>query len=373
MFRKILGQDQAVLQLRKAIENGRISQAYLFHGSDGVGKFMSALYFGMAINCYALPELRPCGVCESCHKFLSLEHPDLIYIFPTPNLNLSVDGEIKNPESLKQYQAFIKNKLEQPWAYFFFKENTEIRKESISLLIKRMELTIHEARYRIAIIEDADQMNTATANAFLKTLEEPPANTVIILITERLQMILPTILSRTQPLYFKPLSQSVIDGILVNQFEVSLSTARTAAKISAGNLKTAIRIVSDTKSVSREWAFDIVHLAAENDDLGYISLMDKYKEFQNKDQVLDMLKYLRIIAGDLACLKISPDSDITNVDKTDSMIALANRCKDLDANLHDFLIVLEDLNRKIEGNVNLNLILINLFIKTKHFLSAQAC
>lgn len=371
MFRKIKGQDHTIDLLRKAIENQRVAQAYLFHGSDGVGKFMTALYFGMALNCYALPELRPCGVCASCHKFLSLEHPDFVYVFPTPNLNLNSEGEIKKQEVLKQYQAYLDNKRNSPWADFFFKENTEIRRESIALLIKRLELSIHEARYRVVIIENADQMNMQTSNAFLKTLEEPPANTVMILTTERMQMIMPTILSRTQPIYFKPLSRSIIENILAEQFDTSLAVAKPAARISAGNLKMAIRIASDAQSVSRDWAFEIMGLAARRDDLGFYNTLDKYKEHQVKDRVIDLLKYIRIIAGDIALLSINDSNNITNVDKLDELNQISSISSQACDSIHEYLLILEDFSRKVDGNVNLNLIMINLYIQTKHFLKAK--
>ena len=370
MFRKIKGQENTIELLQKAIEHDRIAHAYLFHGSDGVGKFMTALYFGMAVNCAAMEELKPCGICASCHKFLSLEHPDFLYVFPTPVLNLNAEGEIKNSDIAKQYQAYLQNKISTPWQEFFFKETTEIRKESISLLSKRLELSIHEARYRIVIIENADMMNIPTANAFLKTLEEPPANTIIILITERLQMILPTILSRTQPLYFKPLTRGVVESILINQFETSDAQARTASRISAGNLKTAIRIGSESVSPLRDWAFELIALAARGDELGFLNLMDKYKDRQKKDQLIELLKYMRIFVGDLAVLSTHQEADITNIDKTDTLKAMVKDNEEISGKSYDYLLWLEDLNRKIDGNVNLNLVMLNLFLKTKNLLSA---
>lgn len=370
MFRRIKGQAQAIELLQKAIENERIAQAYLFHGSDGIGKFMSALYFGMALNCIAINELKPCGICASCHKFLSLEHPDLHYIFPTPNLNLSSEGEIKNSDALKQYQAYLSNKINSPWVDFFFKENTEIRRENIALLSKRLELSIHEAKYRVVIIENADLMNVSTANAFLKTLEEPPANTVIILITERLQKILPTIMSRTQPLYFKPLTRGVIEEILINQFEVNHAPAKTAARISAGNLKMAIRIASESDSLTRDWAFEIYDKACHRDDQAFLAMLDKYKEQQKKDLTTDLLKYMRIIAGDLAALSTDLNSEITNIDKLEYLQNLAANHLAGDAPVFEYLLFLEDLNRKIEGNVNLSLVMINLYTNTKRLLGA---
>jgi DNA polymerase-3 subunit delta' len=215
-------------------------------------------------------------------------------------------------------------------------------------------------------------MNQATANAFLKTLEEPPPNTIIMLITERLQMILPTLLSRTQPIFFRPLTRRVIEDILIDQFEIGETTAKTAAKISAGNLKTAIRIASESDSIIRNWAFDILDKADKQDDLGFGTLLDKYKEQQKKDQISDLLKYVRILAADITELVMNPESDITNVDRLEYLQNTANNSKLSEDKLYDFLLFLEDLNRKIQGNANLGLVMINLYIKLKNLLHGKA-
>ena len=93
MFSKIKGQDKAISILKRAIVNDKIANSYLFFGPDGVGKFTTALYFGMALNCHSTLEKRPCGLCPSCRKFLSYSHPDMIYVFPTSKLDISLEGE----------------------------------------------------------------------------------------------------------------------------------------------------------------------------------------------------------------------------------------------------------------------------------------
>lgn len=365
MFRKIKGQSQVINLLNAAIENQRISQAYLFHGGDGVGKFMTAQYFGMALNCLSSGEYRPCGVCSSCHKFLSLEHPDLIYLFPTPNLELSSEGEIKKPEMLKQYETYIRNKIETPWSDYYFSGSTEIRKESVSLLIKRLEYSIREGTYRVVIIENADMMNTATANAFLKTLEEPPPNTLIILITERLPMMLPTILSRCQPVYFKPLSQHIIREILDEQFQVDSVTAKTSARISGGNLKAAIRIAQDSANTIRTQAFEFLELASRNEALEMMNLYGKQKDTLSKDAIGDLIRFLGILVNDLAIVSFHPQ-EITNLDKADFLMSLVN--ESTADSVHDFLLYLDDLSRKLEGNINPTLIIYNLFIRLRNLI-----
>lgn len=364
MFRRIKGQNQVVDLLQRAIEQQRIAQAYLFHGSDGVGKFMTALYFGMALNCYSSSEYRPCGVCSSCHKFLQFEHPDFIYLFPTVNLKLSPEGEIKDSDALKQYESYISNKIESPWQDFFFSGSTEIRKESISLLIKRLEYSIHEAQHRVVIIENADMMNTQTANAFLKTLEEPPQNTVIILTTEKLPQVLPTILSRCQPVYFKPLSQSVIQDILFDGFKIDTVVAKSAARISGGNLKTAIRVAHDTENSTRDKAFELMALAAKSKSLEHLNHVLNHKD--NTDALLDMLAYLGVIANDLVNIHYAPD-EVTNFDRTDFLKGISHAS--IPDRVPDYLLLLDDFSRKVDGNVNPSLIRINLFIATKKLLT----
>lgn len=366
MFKRIKGQTQVIKLLQNAILHERISHAYLFHGSDGVGKFISALYFGMALNCQSEDIEKPCGVCASCHKFLFLEHPDLLYVFPTTNLKLSTEGEIKDNEALAQYKAYIENKLESPWQDFYFDGSTEIRKESISLLIKRLELSMHEGKYRVLIIENADAMNSATANAFLKTLEEPPKNTVIILITERLPKLLPTIISRCQPVYFKPLSQKVIREILMEQFEVEGFAAKSAARICGGNLKAAIRIAREDHHSAREKAFEFLQLTAQGDTLQFLDQSAKTRE--TIDGTRDLIAHLGGIINDLAVLPFAAQ-EITNLDKSEYLGQLAS--EELSEKVPDFLLKLDDYTRKLAGNVNPALLQLNLFISLRKLLLAK--
>jgi hypothetical protein len=133
-------------------------------------------------------------------------------------------------------------------------------------------------------------------------------------------------------------------------------------------LKTAIRIASESESLSSNWAFEIFSLAAEENDLGYLELAERYKKQQTIDQVIDLLKYIRIIASDLGSLSTNPDSEITNIDKLDFLKPIAEANLGIDDRLYDFLLFLEDLNRKVEGYANLNLVLTNLYLNCKHLL-----
>lgn len=360
MFRNIKGQDHALQILSMAMDNERVAQAYLFHGMDGVGKFTTALYFGMALNCLSKSEFRPCGVCASCRRFLAFDHPDFIYLFPTPNFDYSAEGELKKEEDQKQYDAYLRNKMETPWQDFFFTSSIEIRKEAIGMLIKRLDLSSYEAKYRICIIEDADQMNIPTANAFLKTLEEPPVQTVIILVTSRLSMLLPTIVSRCQPVYFKPVAPAVIEGILKDQFTPDLNLARTASRIANGSVTRGVRMLQENASLIRAKAFELVQLAAGDRQLAFYNMLYGDGERLNAEFVIELIKHINMFVGDLNLIASQPEQ-ITNVDKREFLTAVCPGDDYLSDRVVEFLLQAEDLTRKIRGKVNLNLILTNLF------------
>ena len=176
-FDGIKGQDRAVSFLKGSISGGRIAHAYIFYGARGVGKKLSALEFAKAVNC-ASPGERPCRLCPSCAKIGSSSHPDVSVITPAAgSQSLGIDG--------------------------------------IRSLISDISLKPYEARKKIYIIDEADSLTEEASNALLKTLEEPPTDSVIILIAEKLQHILPTIISRSQTVRFFALAAETVERILV--------------------------------------------------------------------------------------------------------------------------------------------------------------
>ncbi len=370
MFRKIQGQEHALQILNAAITNDRVAQAYLFHGPPGVGKFTSAHYFGMALNCLSKSEFRPCGVCSSCRKMARFDHPDLIYLFPTPNLQMTVEGEIKSKDNLELYEGYIRNKQETPWREFRFNSGVEIRKESVLMLIRRLEISIYEASWRVCIIEDCEMMNTATANAFLKTLEEPPERTVLLLTTSRLSMVLPTILSRCQPLYFKPLARNVVENILHDTFEYDTPIARTASRIAGGNLESALKVAAESSAALRELAFEIVSMASAERELDFIGIAANNRDILNAETVTTLINYVNHSISDLAILDSNPE-DITNVDKRPELEAMVISNPNFGEEALDYMVFCEELKRKLKGNVNPGLVFTNLFLRTQKLFTGR--
>jgi DNA polymerase-3 subunit delta' len=369
MFRNIKGQNSALQALRLAMDNNRIAQAYLFHGIDGVGKFTTALYFGMALNCFSISEFRPCGKCTSCRKFLALDHPDLLYIFPSPNLGLTLDGEITKTDYIKEYEGYIGNKVATPWEDFNFSSKLMIRRESMSWLIKRLSYSNFEAAYRICIIEDVDMMNTETSNAFLKTLEEPPDSTVIILLTNNLAQLLPTVVSRCQAIHFQPVSPSMIESVLRDSFHTPLEQARIASHIADGSVKRAIHLVHNDSSELREQAFEVFQMAYQGKDLTHYKSLQANIKNLNAEKAIEIIRHLCLAAGDLNFVTDMPEQ-IVNIDKREILSQARHKLAHLDeasfnARILDYALLMEDYIRKLRGNVNLQLVLLNLYLQLK--------
>lgn len=349
--------------LRRAIDTDQVPQSYLFHGPDGVGKFAAALYFGMAINCHAAPGLRPCGECNSCKKFMALSHPDLIYHFPSPNLEFTPEGESrsKNREKLlKEYAEYVENRRTTPWREYRFSANSEIRIDVIRWLEHRVNVSLHEGRYKVVIVEAADQMNASAANAFLKTLEEPPANTVLILTTARPDAMLPTILSRCQRVAFRALPRHIIEEELTRNPALEPLAVKTYARIANGNMQLALQLAETGDLETREDVLEFLEIVVSQDDLAFLAFLRQKFGTKAQAALLEFLTHLLVVVADIGLYKNLP-SEIANIDQTRLFDMCYRRNMAIDEDIADMMNTIEAVRRRVEGNVSPQLALIRLY------------
>jgi DNA polymerase-3 subunit delta' len=185
-LRDIIGQDRAIRILLKTIERDRIPSSYLFAGEAGIGKKLTAINLAKALNCLTiqahdsrLTTYDCCDACSSCRKIESNIHPDFTLISP---------------------------------------ENGQIRIEEIRAIDDILSFKAFEGRYKIVIADDADTLNQYAANAFLKTLEEPPAHSLIVLISSNPDRLPDTIRSRCSRINFMPLPQTACEEVIRRRF-----------------------------------------------------------------------------------------------------------------------------------------------------------
>ena len=364
MFRKIKGQDRAIDILQRALKQSKVANSYLFYGPEGTGKFTTALYLGMAMNCHSVMDRRPCGICQSCKKFLSFSHPDLIYVFPFPKENnkpdISIDGEIKVEKILSEYKAYIDNKINTPWKEYFFTKNIGIRIASIRMLEHRIQLSPNEGNFKICIIEHADTMTTQAANAFLKTLEEPPEDTIIILTTSKPNSLLPTIISRCQQLQFYPVPKSKIEKELLTYETLEIFEAKMLARISNGNMEKALSLLEGEKIEVREQTLQFINFVLNKNDLKFIELSNQFRTSKNLTKLQEIISQLIIWLSDITYFK-HQQSEITNLDKAEILEALYEKNSNIDDYAPELINFMEEMLQKLNGHVNPQLVIIEIY------------
>ncbi len=209
---QIIGHDWAVALLRGAISHGRVGHAYLITGPGQIGKTTLARTFALALNCEALEAERPCGQCRTCHLIAADRHPDV---------------RLLEPEVSGRGQPTIKI-------------------DAIRELQQGLSLAAYEARTKVAILRQFDAANPNAANAFLKTLEEPPSNVLLLLTATDADTLLPTIASRCRVIGLRPLPTDLIEQSLLTRWRVSEDEAHLLARLADGRLGWAVRASHET-------------------------------------------------------------------------------------------------------------------------------
>ncbi len=215
----VIGQDHALGVLKNAArDGGRLAHAYLFAGPAHTGKTLAALQFAQALNCTG--EEPPCGRCRACEKIASGAHPDVEVV--------GVGGPCNEADHA----------------------HTAADSRGIRICqVRRMETVISrapfEGRYRVQIIEPAERLNPEAEVALLKTLEEPPPNVVLILITEQEDKLLETVRSRARRLAFGGAPKEIIETALRTRWSAEPERAAELARLSGGRIGWAVIALHD--------------------------------------------------------------------------------------------------------------------------------
>jgi DNA polymerase-3 subunit delta' len=308
-FSDVIGQDRAIAVLRRSISISRVAHAYLFSGIEGCGKRKTALAFVQAVFCGAD---EACGVCSSCRKVASGQHPDLHLLEP--------DG------------AFIKI-------------------DQVRDLQKELSYRPFEAPKKACIIDGAEKLNLSSGNALLKTLEEPPGDALMILIAPERSAVLQTILSRCQALSFQPLSAEMIEGRLVRD-GFAAETARVSATLSGGSLRRGIEIATDGvlegrgNFLERIIALNLKEIAA---------LFAAAEEFAaDKEGLPGLLELLMSFLRDILIYRSTPGA-LANADLEQLIAREAARCSE--RRIMELIEQLVAMRRMLARNVNARLAL----------------
>ena len=323
-FESIIDQRAPLEILTTFIRQGNIPHALLFYGINGVGKRAAANLFSMALNCRgkhsgSTQSDIPCGVCRSCRKIESGNHPDVITIRPSGSF---------------------------------------IRIAQIRELLETLSLKPYEAKIRAVVISDAHAMNPEAANALLKMLEEPPDRTIFILTTEQLFDLLPTVVSRCQQIRFRPVSRESLKRLLMEEHCLTPDTAQIIAAMANGSHTKAVQMSQGGWIRKRDWL--ISEMASLTVKPMGLRMVFAEKLSKDKAALMDSLDIMTTWLRDLLIYKFSPQK-ITNID-------LAHRIKSASGRFSaDALLLkikhIQQTQRDVRANANLRLALDTLVVR----------
>ncbi len=260
-FADIIGQSQLKRQIVESIERGRISHAQLFSGAAGAGTLPIALAYAQYLNCTNRHDGDSCGECPSCVKMQQMAHPDLHFVFPV-NKQGKKSGEVVLSS---EFMDLWREVVSQTGGYFTRQQWNDkldlgktlkgmITAREADEIIRRLSFKSFESEYKIMVIWQPESMNDEAANKILKILEEPWQKTIFLLITERADLLLPTIISRTQEVAVPRLT--VEDLIPIAGCDDRMQAANMA-RLAAGDVIEMKRIAGGGDDALRHECFDM--------------------------------------------------------------------------------------------------------------------
>jgi DNA polymerase-3 subunit delta' len=248
LFKEIIGQHELIQQLIQTVKDKRISHAQLFFGDEGSGNLALAIAYAQYISCLSKQEDDSCGQCKSCIKFQKLVHPDMHFAFPVNTKNSKQKREdITSDSFISQWRTLVNDFpyfSESAWYEYIGieKKQGNINKSDAESIQQKMNFKPFESDYKFMLIWLPERMNTTAANKLLKLIEEPPANTLFLLVSKNIDQIIKTILSRTQLIRVPPVDEQSMQDMLDRKYDLSPNEAKVLTRLATGDVLKAIKI-----------------------------------------------------------------------------------------------------------------------------------
>lgn len=324
-FSSIVGLEDVKDHLQNAISMNKISHAYIISGEKDAGKMMLAEAFAATLLCQEGGR-DACGKCHSCHQAAGRNHPDIIFVsHEKPNV-ISVDD--------------VRHQIND------------------SVMIKP-----YASEKKIYIVDEAEKMNLQAQNALLKTIEEPPAYVVILLLTTNAEGFLPTILSRCITLHLKPASEDQIEKLLMRDYHVVDYQARMCSAFAQGNVGKAIRLASSEEF--REMKSSVLHMVKDVPGMNIADLQDAVKELEGyKAQIEEYLDLLTLWYRDVLLYKAT--DDFSQLIFRDENSGIRDQAQKLSYHrIDEILKEISAVRNRLHANVNYELTMELLLMKIK--------
>lgn len=323
-FKAIKGQDRQIHMLTNAIKRGTVSHAYLFSGIPGIGKGTTALAMAKALNC-KIENGDFCGSCIACKKIEHFHHPDVLWIEP---------------------------------------EGDHIKIEQIRRMQEQIQYTLYEGKQKVVILDNTERMNLQSSNCLLKTLEEPPPHTILILLTSTPDRVLSTIRSRCQRVMFQPLPAELLLERMMETFgEEERMKLEPIASLAGGSLGRAMQWMESDALQERKELLERIHLLKKGCVTDILDLAERLSK--NKETILEKLDFCRLWFRDLLIYKETDRfNHLINGDLKNRVRNTANRLNHVD--LFEKWTIVNEAQLALHNNVNPKLVMETMLFKLCH-------
>jgi DNA polymerase-3 subunit delta' len=336
----LVGHAWAVRALAQSIATERVAHAYLFTGPHAIGKTTLARQLAQALQCTGAT--RPCGECPACQKIARDRHPDVQVIEGVPP-RYDFDKDPPPPPRASEW------------------ERRTLRIRQIRDAEHYLARAPFEGRWKIIILRRFEEAEEEAANAFLKTLEEPPRHARLILTARDASLLLPTIVSRCQVFALRPLSPAPIENALRERYHVAPDQARLLARLAAGRLGWAIRASEQRAHLeARTDALDQLDAALHEGRAARLQRAETLAK--HADTLPELLELWLGWWRDVLWLQNGDDSRLTNVDREAALREHAQRftMEQVQRNLQALRATARYLTQNVNARLALEMLLLNL-------------
>jgi DNA polymerase-3 subunit delta' len=338
---RVVGHPRAKALFRRAIRTGRLAHAYLLEGAPGIGKEALAFAVARALLCTGSPG-EGCMECSACRRVGALLHPDLWYIFPHP----SSLGEERKAELARE-------KVAGQRVSYGFSTAASIPLPDVRLLQKDATLRSLEGGWKVFIVREAEYLTEEASNALLKTLEEAPPRTVILLTSSAPHALLPTVVSRCQRVPMGRLSLEEVATVLAERLGIT-EDVELWARLADGSPGTAWRMARDDRTqASRALASELVERWLSGTRLQCLESVDRVVSTRDRGLVEGVAEAILGLCRDALATQAGQYAAIQNIDQGELITQLAGA-----RSLDDLALIVElvsDVAVAVRGNVNLRL------------------
>ncbi len=367
-FSAVIGQRALQERLIREINSEKISHAKLFAGKNGHGSLAIALAYCKYLLCDNKQEIDSCGSCHSCNQMADFVHPDVHFVFPVVLAN--------HPLSSAYFSEWRKQLKTNPYFDLLKWTNTIDTKERKPVIgteesidiHKKLSLMSYQGNYKVMIIWCADEMNATCSNKLLKILEEPPPKTLIILVTEQPQKLLPTIQSRTQVIIIPRIAQEDLSMHLVKENSIEERSAQTIAGFSDGNFIRALELIQDDESniAYRDQFMSLMRCTFKKDVIAMLDWAEDIAAVSKERQKLFILYSLHMLRQSLVKNYIGMDTlqvsteEAAFIDKFSPYIS--------GNNISEFLSCFDEAYYRIERNAFAKLLFTQLCFQSMRYI-----